>query len=533
MESVALAFSTDEGRKVHVVFQDITQRLKEHEELELLYGAVNQTEEGVVVFDSAGVVKYVNPAFERITGYLADEVLGRNVSEIPIPPQEGFSLEEVVQQIMAGHAWSSRISGYRRDGALVHTMVNVSPVRDEKGEIRNYVALIRDVTDQTRLEKELVESQKMEAIGRLAGGVAHDFNNMLTVILGYSDILLRKIKDPETLVRIRGIREAADRAASLTRQLLAFSRKQMFEPKVLDLNEVVNRMSGMLKRLIGEDINLTTVLEPELWPIVADPSGVDSVIMNLAVNARDAMPEGGSLIIETANVYLDEAYTNRHADLKPGPYVMLAVSDTGCGMDEETLSHIFEPFFTTKEAGKGTGLGLSIVYGVVKQSGGHITVYSEPGKGSSFKIYFPKYTGRAEETEKRGKKTRIRGRETVLVVEDEEAVREAVCLMLRSLGYKVLEANNAEEAMRICSQPDCGVELVLTDVVMPDIGGRELAEKLLQMRPGLKVIYMSGYTNGAAAQHGIDWERVPLLMKPFTQEALARKIREVLDAPSE
>jgi PAS domain S-box-containing protein len=382
-------------------------------------------------------------------------------------------------------------------------------------------------------EEQLRQSQKLEAIGMLAGGIAHDFNNLLTVILGYSDITLMRLNKEDPLHRnITEITKAADRAAGLTRQLLAFSRKQVMQPKVLDLNVVVSELEKMLRRLIGEDMALRTVLEPELGSIKADPGQIEQIIMNLAVNARDAMPEGGKLTIETSNVYLDEDYAKAHVAVIPGPYVMLAVSDSGTGMDQQTQARMFEPFFTTKEKGKGTGLGLSTVYGIVKQSGGNVWVYSEVGRGTTFKIYLPRVDEGVQESERSQEIIDDRqGSETILLAEDEEAVRTLARHVLEMHGYQVLEAANGGAALLICERHKESIQLLITDVIMPEMSGRELAERLAQLRPDMKVLFMSGYTDNAIVHQGVLDEGANFIQKPFPTEALAQKVREVLDAP--
>jgi nitrogen-specific signal transduction histidine kinase/ActR/RegA family two-component response regulator len=379
-------------------------------------------------------------------------------------------------------------------------------------------------------EEQLRQSQKMDAIGQLAGGVAHDFNNLLTVITGYTDLGMRRMEPADPMRKnLEQIKKAGDRAASLTRQLLAFSRKQMFQEKVVDLNSIVADMDKMLRRLIGEDIDLVSLLEPSLCRIKADPGQIEQVLLNLAVNARDAMPRGGKLTIETGHANLDEAYVKSHPTAKTGQYVMLAVSDTGTGMDAETQTHIFEPFFTTKEVGKGTGLGLATVYGIVKQSSGDIWVYSEPGKGTSFKIYLPiAIDSTGPETE--AKPTDIpQGQGTILLVEDEELVRNLAGEILGMNGYRVLTAANGIEALRICTEHIGQIDLMVTDVVMPQMGGRELAERIGTVRPETKVLYMSGYTDDAIVRHGILDDSVLFIQKPFSFERLTRKVREALD----
>jgi len=384
-----------------------------------------------------------------------------------------------------------------------------------------------------KLEAQLSQAQKMEAIGVLAGGVAHDFNNLLTTIIGNAQIAMMDMgTDDPKREEMEEIKEAGEKAASLTRQLLAFSRKQVIKPEVLDLNERIKETEKMLKRLIGEDIDFLTVLEPDLWKVHADSGQMDQVFMNLAVNARDAMPGGGKLTIETSNVDLDEHYfSDRGVEDQSGPYVMFSISDTGRGMDKETKEHIFEPFYTTKEVGKGTGLGLSTVYGIVKQNDGIIWVYSEPGQGCTFKVYLPKVVGEAkpEEEQKKLPMDEFKGTETVLIVEDDDKLRNLGVKILELRGYRILEAENGEQALRISEAHDGSIDLLLTDVVMPVMDGRELAERLQLRRPEIKVIYMSGYTDNSIVHHGVLAPGLNFIEKPFTLEGLARKVREVLD----
>jgi len=379
-------------------------------------------------------------------------------------------------------------------------------------------------------QAQLMQSQKLEAVGLLAGGVAHDFNNLLTAILGYSQLGLVKLSDNDPMrTNFEEIKKASERAASLTRQLLAFSRKQVMQPKVLDLNSVVPEMEKMLRRMIGEDIQLRTALQADLGSVRADPGQMEQVIMNLALNARDAMPSGGKLTIETANAYLNETYVRHHVSVVPGAYVMLAVSDTGLGIDQDTQQHVFEPFFTTKELGKGTGLGLSTVYGIVKQSGGYIWIYSEVGKGAAFKIYLPRVDERAERYKHEAAPAEIPGgTETILLVEDEDIVRRLAKQVLESRGYRVIEAASGKDAIRLAEDKPDAIDLLLTDVVMPEMSGRELAGRLASLRPEIRVLYMSGYTDDTIIHHRVLEAGINFIQKPFTPDALALKAREAL-----
>jgi PAS domain S-box-containing protein len=412
------------------------------------------------------------------------------------------------------------------------------PLATPHGHARHMLGIATDVTQRKHLEEQLRQAQKMEAIGRLAGGIAHDFNNMLTVIFGNVELLLdEKVGAVDSRAGLEEIRGAAYRAAGLTGQLLAFSRKQVLQPRVLDLNELQSGLHSMLSRLIGEDIELRAIAGVRLGAIKADPGQVEQILLNLTANARDAMPRGGTLTIETANVEVEETFATNNDSMVAGSYVLLTVRDTGVGMDAHIKSHLFEPFFTTKEALKGTGLGLATVYGIVKQSGGYITVDSAPGDGATFRIYFPRLGDMPVDKSANSISASPGGRETVLVVEDEEQVRRLTCRVLRSRGYRVLEAIDGDDALRIAANPDELIDLLLTDVVMPRLSGREVAERLLQMRPNTKVLYVSGYTDDAVVRHGVLEASVSFLQKPFTTDSLHRKVRHLLDgdvvAPSQ
>jgi signal transduction histidine kinase/ActR/RegA family two-component response regulator len=406
------------------------------------------------------------------------------------------------------------------------------PLVDAQGRNLGAVIAIQDITERKQLEGQLRQAQKMEAVGRLAGGIAHDFNNLLNVITGYGEMLSDHFAagDPMT-ARVDQIKKAAQRAAALTRQLLAFSRKQVIEPRVLDLNALLAETDNMLRRVIGEDVELITVQGQDLGRIKADPGQIEQIVMNLVINARDAMPQGGRLRIETANSDLDAAYVRQHPGARAGSYVMLAVSDNGVGMDAEIQSHIFEPFFTTKETGKGTGLGLATVYGIVKQNLGYIWLSSEPGKGASFLIYLPRVHENLEAAQAREPARPPRGTETVLVVEDEDAVRHVIREALRQFGYTVLESGDAEEGLRLSETHAGPIQLLVTDMVMPKMNGWILAQQVQARRADIRVLYMSGYTDNSVVQQGVLERGLAFLQKPFTLKALAVKVRQTLDAP--
>ena len=483
------------------------------------------------VFRTTPEGKYLdcNGAYARIFGYASrEEVLPSDPVEVYEDRESRAKLIALLRQVKT--VTNAEALRRRKDGSFIWTLQNISLLEDEHGHEFIEGTLV-DITERKRLEEQLRQSQKMEAIGQLAGGVAHDFNNLLTVIKGYSQMILES-PCPEAKVRADAehIDAAAERAASLTRHLLAFSRKQVLQPKVIDLNALIGNLDKMLRRVIGEDFELLTATAQDLGKVTADPGQIEQVIMNLVVNARDAMPKGGKITVETSNVHLDEGYAQEHEGVRPGPYVMLAVSDTGVGMDAATRSRIFEPFFTTKELGRGTGLGLSTVYGIVKQSGGHIWVYSEPAKGSTFKIYFARVDGLAENFSLAGKPlAAARGSETILLVEDDQQVRELTRSVLTACGYSVLVAENAKVVKRICVQHTDAVQLLLTDVVMPGISGREVADQVSARWPGIKILYMSGYAENSIIHHGVLDTGIFFLPKPFTPSALAKKVREVLD----
>ncbi len=511
-----------------------TETVREREELVQLL--LDSTAEAIYGIDLHGNCMLANPTCARLLGYASPEQLkGRNMHFLihhhrpdgrPYPEEE-CPIVRAIQTRQGTHVKDEVF--WRADGTNFDAEYFSYPMWRGK-ELVGAVVTFLDTSEQRRLEEQLRHAQKMEAIGQLAGGVAHDFNNLLTIITGYSELLLQSTPpdDPKREL-LEEIRKAGERSASLTRQLLAFSRKQVLAPKVLDLNDVVRDTEKMLRRVIGEDVHLTTALHPQLGSVKADPGQLEQVLLNLAVNARDAMPQGGKLTIETSDVALGEEYARSHADVRPGRYVMLAVTDTGIGMTEEIKRHLFEPFFTTKGAGKGTGLGLAVVHGIVKQSDGTIEVYSEPGVGTSFKIYFP----RVDQAAPRGKSwpdlgPAPRGTETLLLVEDEDGVRALARFTLQQCGYTVLEASHGEDAIRVATSHREKIHLLVTDVVMPGMGGRVLAERLLSLYPEMKVLYLSGYTDDAVVRHGILHAEVNFLQKPFSPNALAHQVREVL-----
>jgi two-component system cell cycle sensor histidine kinase/response regulator CckA len=496
---------------------------------EMLQSLVKAAPLAVIGLDLEGRVNLWNPAAEQIFGWQREETLGRPLPFIAEGNQSEFrrNLEEALR---GEEVVGREVSRQRKDGSLANLTLWVVRTTDAQGAVTGVIGIMADVTERKRMEEQFRAAQRMEAIGRLAGGVAHDFNNLLSVILGYSELILERLPADDPARRHAAeIRKAAVKAADLTRQLLAFSRRQVLETRLLNLNVVVADIEKILRRLIGEDVELITRLAPDLGWVKVDPAQTEQVIMNLVVNARDAMPKGGKVTLETSNVEIDEAYAQAHVAMSPGPCVMLAVSDTGTGMDLETAAHIFEPFFTTKK--EGTGLGLSTVYGIVKQSGGNIWVYSEPGRGTTFKIYLPRQAAVAAPAPLAAPAAAspAAGAETIMVVEDALPLRELACEFLRKAGYTVLEAPTGKEALAIAAQHSGGIHVLLTDVIMPGLSGPDLARELQALQPGLAVLFMSGYTDDAIVHHGVLEPGVNLLPKPFSRDQLLRKMREVLD----
>jgi PAS domain S-box-containing protein len=537
-------YSRDELGKLTESFNKMSRTIMEQQEEVSKYTRQLQTLSenapfGMVMIDKDGTFEYINPKFRELFGYDLDDIPNGKTwfrKAYPDPTYRHHVISTWINDL------EDLKSGEKRPRTFTVTckggtekIINFMPVQLETGE--NLIAC-EDITELKRAEEEkavlqeqLRQSQKVEAIGRLAGGIAHDFNNLLTVIKGYSELSRIGLKEGDTLRgNIDEIQKAAECAASLTRQLLAFSRRQVMEMKVLDLNTLLRDLEKMLRRVIGENIEMVIQLIGDLGRVRADVGQIEQVIMNLVVNAKDAMPSGGKLTIETANVELDESYARSHVDVKPGPYVMFSVSDTGAGMTPEVRERIFEPFFTTKETGKGTGLGMSTVYGIVKQSKGHIWVYSVQGKGTAFKIYLPRVDEPLEEISKEVLKKELpRGNETILIVEDEEEVRKLAGKILERQGYRILETFNGDDALVACERSRSPIHLMLADVVMPGMSGSELAKLLKPLYPQIKILYMSGYTDDAIARHGVLEKGVDYIQKPFTMEGLARKVREVLD----
>ncbi|MFZ0957875.1 MAG: PAS domain S-box protein [Candidatus Sulfotelmatobacter sp.] len=521
------------------ICRDITDRKRVEEKIlkseQRLRIHVEHTPLAVIEWDLDFRVASWNPAAERIFGYSRAEAIGQHAS-FTVPPNFREHVDRVWHDLLAqrGGARSTN-DNITKDGRTISCEWYNTPLVDDSGRVLGVASLVQDVTERVVLEDRLRQSQKMEAVGRLAGGVAHDFNNLLTVILGYTQLLMDGLPPGSRLAEgTAQIKSAADRAAGITRQLLAFSRKQVRSPRLIDLNNVMLNLDTMLRRLIGEDIEVLTVPATDLGTVKADPGQIEQVLMNLALNARDAMPSGGKLTLETSNVQLDEAYSHEHRPVEPGRYVMLAVSDTGVGMSPETLAHIFEPFYTTKEPGKGTGLGLSTVYGVVKASGGYVWVYSELGQGTTFKIYLPRVDQPAQPLSAENRPSGIqRGTETILLVEDDPQLNQLASSVLAHCGYKVLAAANPEEGLAVCRTHPHEIHLLVTDVVMPKMNGRQLAEQVARIRPSVKLLYVSGYTGNAIVHYGVLDAGLWFLPKPFSLAALVAKVREVLDAPGD
>jgi PAS domain S-box-containing protein len=528
-ETFTIPLRVDGARAGRVYsFRDVTARARIEASHAMLATAVQQAGEAILIADPHGGVVYANPMFERMTGWTLGDVADDAWTRLGLVDLERVR-EDVLSALRDGNGWTGSVEARRKDGTSLRADTVVAKVHDETGKVVNFVAVARDVTREHQLEIEMRQAQKMEAVGRLAGGVAHDFNNLLTAIVGYTDLILGDLRADDPLRDdVQEIRRAADRAATLTRQLLAFSRRQVLSPKVLDLNEVLRGTEKLLRRLIGEDIAFRVYAARDLCCVKADPGQIEQVIVNLAVNARDAMPDGGVLTVSTANFELGSATVFGHETLPAGRYAELRIADSGIGMDAETLQRIFEPFFTTKEQGKGTGLGLSTAYGIVRQSGGVITAESRPGAGATFRILFPAtYEVRESEPPASTHAPRGPATGTLLLAEDEDAVRRVLAKMLRDRGYDVLEASDGVEALAIAGAREAPIDLLVTDVVMPRMGGIELADRLRELRPRTPVLFMSGHTGRTdlAEQLPRDAE---FLQKPFVPATMLAKVRDLL-----
>ena len=511
-------------------FRDVTERKRAEEELTRLGMAVDQAAEAIVVTDTKGNIEYVNPAFERITGYSRDEAVGSNMRILKSGKHDERFYETMWAALSRGEVWQGRFVNRKKDGTLYDEEGTISPVRDPSGKVVNFVAGKRDITREVVLRTQVQTAQRMESVGTLAGGVAHDFNNALTGVLGFGEMLKKRLADdPKASADIDQILRSAERASTLTRQLLTFARRQVIEPVNLSLGNIVLDLSKLLRKVIGEHIEIRTSLHKDLPSVFADPGQMEQILMNLCLNARDAMPSGGQVLIRTDVKTVDGRYVKSRPYVKEGWYVLLAVSDTGIGMDGKTIERIFEPFFSTKGPEKGTGLGLAVVYGIVKQHNGFIHVSSELGRGTTFEILLPAVAARPDA---RGvaKEERVRGgSETILLAEDDESVRMLAERILKECGYKVLAVRNGEEAIGVVREKGGEINLAILDVMMPTKGGKEVFEDMHGSHPDLRVIYMSGYSADAIHESFILHAGVPFLQKPFSPGALARKVREVLD----
>ena len=516
-----------------VICEDITEQKEAERELlesEQRYRTLfEESRDAVIITTRDGKMEAVNQACLDLFGFTREEAESMDILNIYVDPADRIRFQEDIER--QGSLKDYEVRRRKKDGTVIDCLLTATLRLEEDGTIVGYHGIIRDVTERKQLQRQLLQAQKMEAIGQLAGGVAHDFNNILTAIIGYSDVLTQQIpEDSSYRSKLMQINRAAARAAHLTRQLLAFSRKQILDLRPLNLNEVLANFEKMLRPLIGENIEVVTLLNPSAGTVQGDATQIEQILLNLAINSRDAMPTGGKLTVETANVYLDKSYARTHSEVRPGPYVMLAVSDTGQGIDRLVLPRVFDPFFTTKGKDKGTGLGLSTVYGIVKQHQGHITVYSEPGRGTTFKVYLPLVQDASEQASGLPIATpQLVGRETILVVEDDEIVRQLTSEVLETLGYSVLQCRDPNEAKRKSSIHGGPIHLLLTDVVLPQMDGKSLFGFLSPLFPDMQVLYVSGYAENAIVHHGVLDAGVKFLQKPFTVESLAKKVRQVLD----
>ena len=540
MQTDKVPVCDEDGKVIGIVVmcQDITERKRAEEALRLLNSAVLQSREAILITDAeldlpGPRIVFVNPAFTKMTGYHEEEVFGKTPRILQGPGTDRTVLDRLRQNLERGEGFEGEAINYRKDGKEFDMQWQIAPIRNASGTITHFVANQRDITTRKRFEAQLFQSQKMETVGKLAGGVAHEFNSIITAIIGQSELLLADLPAGSPLAKsATEISKAASRAATLTRQLLAYGRKQLLRPETLDLNGVIAGMEGMFHHLMGSDVDTQIVPAVGLQAVKADAGQIEQVILNMAINARDAMPSGGKFMLETANVSFDEESVGRYPELKPGDYVMLAITDTGKGMSAEVKARVFEPFFSTKDVGQGTGLGLSTCYGIIKQSGGHISVYSELARGTTFKIYLPQVEHQIP-SQRFDSPDLPRGTETILLVEDDPALREMAATLLRRLGYTVLAAANGIEALSLKHQRDIGhIDLLFSDVVMPHMSGKELSERMRAIYPHTRILFTSAYTENAIIHQGVLNKGLALLQKPFTPSALAHKLREVLDQPT-
>jgi PAS domain S-box-containing protein len=531
VEFVSNVYLVDQSKVIQCNIRDISANKLAKAERMRLMAAIEQVGDAIVVTDTHGIIEFVNPAFKQMTGYQEEEIVGRHPCILRSGKQDKLFYRTLWDTISSGKTWTGQMVNKRKDGSFYTLASTISPVRDACCRIVNYVAVQRDITEKLRLAAEFQQAQKMEAIGLLAGGVAHDFNNMLGVILGYAEVALMNADPDQSSLRanLEEIIKASRRSADMTRQLLTFAHKQTIMPVVLDLNQVVASMLVMLRRLIGENIELAWELKADPYQVKMDPVQVDQLLINLCLNARDALTDNGKITIETGNAFFDQSYCVDHPEFMAGEYVLLAVSDNGSGMDKDTVGKIFEPFFTSKAMNKGTGLGLSIVYGIVKQNNGFIIVDSEPGKGTTFRIYLSLHAVPAiDALKEQAAKVPFGRGEMVLLVEDEPAILNMAKIMLEKLGYRVLATNVPAEALKIADAHASEIELLVTDVIMPGMNGRDLAKRVQLLYPHIKSMFMSGYTDDVIAHDGVRDMDINFIQKPFSLQELSVKVQRAL-----
>ncbi len=531
VEFISNVYLVDQAKVIQCNIRDITERKQADAERIRLLTAIEQVGETIMITNPDGVIQYVNPAFEKATGYTSQEAVGKNARLLNSGKQSPEYYRNLWESISGGNVFVGRMVNKNKDGTLFTADISISPICDHSGKLVNYVAVQRDITEKLQLENQYHQAQKMESVGRLAGGVAHDINNMLCVINGFTDLAMEKIDPADSLYAdLKEILKATERSSAIVQQLLAFSRKQAISPKVVDVNKTVEALLKMLRRLIGENIDLNWLPESGLWPVNLDPGQFDQILANLCVNSRDAISGVGNITIETRNATFDEKYCDGHMGYIPGDFIQLVVRDDGCGLDKKTMDKIFEPFFTTKDMDKGTGLGLSMVFGIVNQNKGFIIVNSEPGNGSTFNVYLPRHIGE-------GKKTRpatvpemsSSHGEMVLLVEDELSLMRMGQIMLENMGYKVLAAATPNEAMYLAQKHAGEISLLITDVVMPKMNGRDMADKIRIIYPNIKTLFMSGYTSDVFDKIGGIKESKKFIQKPFTRQEFTSKVRALLD----